>query len=137
MPRHREDCESSSEGSEHELDWDSDTSATSSCSSEAASIPEVEQDTHGSPISGTVCEPGSKTADQVGLEETRAAEQEKTKEEMENRDLESMKSFFMSSPSPVLLRRPPSVVSTLHLQALPSNHGDVIVYTQVGYSCPE
>jgi len=138
MPRHREDSESSSEVSEHELDSDSDTSSSSSCSSEAAALPGVDQeDTHGSPMSGTACEHASKTADQGDLQETRAAEQEKTKEEVENRDVESMKRVFMSSPSPVLLRRPPSVVSTLHLQALPSNHSDVISYTQVGYSCPE
>ncbi|CAL8254353.1 unnamed protein product [Lota lota] len=145
MPHHRTDSESSSDVSDREVDSDSSSSSSSEAASRAG---EDQGDTAGSPASGSrapeaLREHASETIEQGGLEETSAAgweaqeRQEETKEEVQNRDIEDMKTVLLSSPSRGLFRRPPSVVSTLQLQALPSNHGDVTVYTQAGYSCPE
>lgn len=150
MPRRRADSETSSEGSAQELDWDSDTS--SSCSSEEATGSEADQeDVPGSPAPGSGgpteadCESASETMDRAGQEETRAVgreaqgRQEETKGEARNRDVGDMKTTLLLSkiPSSGHLRRPPSVISTLHLQALPSHHDGVMVYTQAEFSCPE
>ncbi|CAL8298364.1 unnamed protein product [Merluccius merluccius] len=138
MPRHRADSESSSEVSDQEGDWDSDTS--SSCSSEAATRPggAEREDT----ALGSTPASGSTATDQGGLGETRAAGGEaeargEMREGAGDRDIKDTKPPLLKTPSRGLLCRPPSVVSTLHLQALPSNHRDVTVYTQVGNSCPE
>ncbi|CAL8369649.1 unnamed protein product [Gadus morhua 'NCC'] len=115
MPRHHGDSESSSEASDHEEDWDSESSSSSS--SEAASRPGADQeDAPGSPGSG----PGAPEALEV-----------------QDRDVEDMRTVLLSAPSRSRFRRPLTVVSTLQLQVLPSNQGDVTVYTQAGYSGPE
>ncbi|XP_056147917.1 uncharacterized protein LOC130122889 [Lampris incognitus] len=153
MPRCRDDSESSSasNNSGPEFDWDSDELESSSDSSSSIGpsskgtpqSPGLDQDTPGSGSgsrsvaideAGAVEQVGMDSVTQWGMEgsqEERMESQEAgQKTGRRNRRLSLLKSHSLpTSFTPSSFSRPPSVISTLHLQVLSSKHGDTPFHT--------